>query len=63
MVALANRPDLPAKVLCLIFNKVGFRHHDVHLFLKKISKLGINEGAAFTVWRIVLPYKASSPDP
>jgi hypothetical protein len=23
MVTLANRPDLPAKVLCLIFNKVG----------------------------------------
>jgi hypothetical protein len=46
MVTLANRPDLPAKVLCLIFNKVGFRHHYVHLFLKKTSKLGINEGAA-----------------
>ena len=46
MVTLANRPDLHAKVLCLIFNKVGFRHHDVHLFLKKTSKLGINEGAA-----------------
>ena len=45
MVTLANRPDLHAKVLCL-FNKVGFRHHDVHLFLKKTSKLGINEGAA-----------------
>ena len=39
MVTLANRPDLPAKVLCLIFNKVGFMHHDVHLFLKKYLSL------------------------
>ena len=35
MVTIANRPDLPAEVLCLIFNKVGFMHHDVHLLLKK----------------------------
>ena len=63
MVIIANRPDLPDEVICLIFNKVGFMHHDVQLFLKKTSMLGINEGAAFTVWPIVLPNKASSPDP
>ena len=46
MVIIANRPDLPDEVICLIFNKVGFMHHDVHFLLKKTSKLGINEGAA-----------------
>jgi hypothetical protein len=63
MVIIAKCPDLPDEVLCLTFNIVGLMHHNVHPFLKKTFTLGINEGAAFTVWPIVLPDKASSPDP
>ena len=49
MVIIAKCPDRPDEVLCLIFNKVDFMHHDVHPFLKKTSKLGINEGRLYCV--------------